>query len=519
VVVALTSPRGRPFVLAALLLVSVTIGVIGLTARSSPVGTVDSSGLNEVLTPCAALVAIGVAFISIVRWRLGGDPLSLRVGIAVFLLAGGPLLAAGVVPTIVPSVRGQSAVVAVSAASTVVALGILTFALARLWQQSLRLRRLVPLTVAATAAVAGVLMAFPGIARSLGGAVTVEPGVGPMLVRVLLVVVWTMVASAYAIDALLRHRWLTAWFGLSLFGLALAQVVGASSETRGDLWATGFTLLTFVALLCALHGLNEELKRAHLVQRARLIDSELAADAAYARYRTERTAREEQAHDTRSAILAIGATARALEVGYHELEPETTAALARALCDEIGRVQRLNETEREPVSCTPFNVADALHSVLVCCRSGGLRVEVDLPASLVADGRPADVAQIVHCLLANAARHAAGSLVSVRGMCDDSRVIVRVEDSGPGIDPALHEEIFTRAVSHGDGSGLGLYVARRLAREQGGDLWVDPNRRSGAAFVLALPAVSVVRATPEGLHHDPVDGRHLDCLVPVGAAQ
>ena len=171
------------------------------------------------------------------------------------------------------------------------------------------------------------------------------------------------------------------------------------------------------------------------------------------------------------------------------------------------------------MSCRPFNVADALHSVLVCCESGGLRVDVDLPASLVADGRPADVAEIVHCLLANAARHAAGSLVSVRGMCDDGRVIVRVEDSGPGIDPTLHEEIFVRAVSHRGGSGLGLYVARRLAREQGGDLWVDPYRRSGAAFVLALPPVRVVRAEPEGLHHYPIDGGHLDRLVPIRAAQ
>ena len=270
-VVALTSPTGRPFVLAALLLVIVTIGVIGLTAGSPSVGAVDSTGLNEVLTPCAALVAVGVAFISILRWRLVRDPLSLRVGIAVFVLAGGPLLAAEVVPTIVPSVRGQSAVVAVSAASTVVALGILMVALARLGQQSVRLRRLVPSTVAATAAVAGVLMVFPGIARSLGGALTVEPGVGPALVRVLLVVVWTVVASAYTIDGLRRNRWLTAWFGLSLFGLALAQVVGASSEARGDLWATGSSLLSLVALLYALYGVNEELKRAYLVQRARLI--------------------------------------------------------------------------------------------------------------------------------------------------------------------------------------------------------------------------------------------------------
>jgi len=507
---------GRRFVLAAVLLVIVTIGVIGLTAWSSSVGAVDSTGLNEVLTPCAALVAIGVAFISILRWRRVADPLSLRVGIAVFVLAGGPLLAEGVVPTIVPSVRNNSTLVAVGAASTVVALGILMFALARLGQQSVTLRRLLPSTIAATAAVAGALMMFPGPAGSLGGAMTVESGAAPALARVLLAVVWTVVASAYAIDGLRRNRWLTAWFGLSLFGLALAQAVGALSETRGDFWATGSTLLRFVALLYALYGVNEELKRAYLVQRARLIDSELAADAVQARYRAERGAREERVHDARSAILAIAAAARALEIGNHE--PETTAGLARALSGEIGRVQRLLEAEREPVPCVPFNVADALHSVLVCCRSGGLRVDADLPASLLAHGRSVDVAEIVHCLLANAARHAPGSPVSVRGTWYDGHVIVRVEDCGPGIDPTLHEEIFVRAVSPGGGSGLGLYVARRLAREQGGDLWVDPYCRSGAAFVLALPAISVVTAEPETPHHCPNDCGHLDRLLPIGAA-
>ena len=108
--------------------------------------------------------------------------------------------------------------------------------------------------------------------------------------------------------------------------------------------------------------------------------------------------------------------------------------------------------------------------------------------------------------------------MSVRGTWYDGHVIVRVEDCGPGIDPTLHEEIFVRAVSPGGGSGLGLYVARRLAREQGGDLWVDPYCRSGAAFVLALPAISVVTAEPETPHHCPNDCGHLDRLLPIGAA-
>jgi signal transduction histidine kinase len=74
-------------------------------------------------------------------------------------------------------------------------------------------------------------------------------------------------------------------------------------------------------------------------------------------------------------------------------------------------------------------------------------------------------------------------------------VTVLVTDTGPGVPPADRERIFDRLVqldeartADGGGAGLGLAIARGIARAHGGDLrCVDPPDGTGAAFALTLP--------------------------------
>ena len=69
---------------------------------------------------------------------------------------------------------------------------------------------------------------------------------------------------------------------------------------------------------------------------------------------------------------------------------------------------------------------------------------------------------------------------------------VRVIDQGPGIAAEQQSAIFEkfeRLGRSGDGgSGLGLYISRRLARAMGGDLKVKSTAGEGATFTLTLPA-------------------------------
>lgn len=98
---------------------------------------------------------------------------------------------------------------------------------------------------------------------------------------------------------------------------------------------------------------------------------------------------------------------------------------------------------------------------------------------------------MVKNLLTNAARHAPGAPVHLGVERAGRRVRVVCRDHGPGIDPALAPHVFERGVrgAQSEGSGLGLYGARMLMREQGGDLVLE-RVPTGTRFVATLPATT-----------------------------
>lgn len=79
--------------------------------------------------------------------------------------------------------------------------------------------------------------------------------------------------------------------------------------------------------------------------------------------------------------------------------------------------------------------------------------------------------------------------VEVSAVVDDSRLHVSVCDGGPGV--PVHDAEFVFAPGHttGTGSGLGLALARRIARSTGGDVTLvkEDDQVSGATFVVSLP--------------------------------
>ena len=108
------------------------------------------------------------------------------------------------------------------------------------------------------------------------------------------------------------------------------------------------------------------------------------------------------------------------------------------------------------------------------------------------------VGQILFNLVDNAAKYARGSVpaqVALTVAATDERVTIAVRDHGPGVAAVHRERIFAPfdrgavAVSSNDvpGVGLGLALARGLARDLGGELRLDPGTGAGACFVLELP--------------------------------
>jgi CheY-like chemotaxis protein len=107
---------------------------------------------------------------------------------------------------------------------------------------------------------------------------------------------------------------------------------------------------------------------------------------------------------------------------------------------------------------------------------------------------------VVNNLVANAIKftmrgHVALSAQLIAAAGGHALVVVRIDDSGPGVAPAQRERIFEPFVQgdasltrqHG-GSGLGLPIARRLARAMGGDVTLERSGSDGSTFAFSWPA-------------------------------
>jgi signal transduction histidine kinase len=125
----------------------------------------------------------------------------------------------------------------------------------------------------------------------------------------------------------------------------------------------------------------------------------------------------------------------------------------------------------------------------------GMAEERDLSISLVLEPAnvrcdPRKVKQILINLLQNAFdASAAGSTITIEAGLAGGGARIRVIDRGKGVDSSLGEAVFEPGVtSKAVGSGLGLTIARALARQHGGDVVLSPRDGGGTIAEVVLPA-------------------------------
>ncbi|RMB86093.1 ATP-binding protein [Streptomyces shenzhenensis] len=214
--------------------------------------------------------------------------------------------------------------------------------------------------------------------------------------------------------------------------------------------------------------------------------------------RHERQLTAELSHELRTPLSRIVAEldwwrarprSRAETRATHEVIADAARSMG-TICDTL-----LNEA-RDGLGAAPgtTDVGPALCRLVAALEPpGAVRITVtgpDLP--LRAGVQPALLERIVGPLVANALRYARAD-VTIAARPAAGGVRVDVTDDGPGVPEWFTDRLFQpgRRAEPGDGhggAGLGLPLARRLARSAGGEVTFDPGNVPGARFVVTLPA-------------------------------
>src|SRR6266545_2094890 len=209
------------------------------------------------------------------------------------------------------------------------------------------------------------------------------------------------------------------------------------------------------------------------------------------------------AHELRTPLTSIMAMLRTVEQHGSQLGlgqvidyAKTGLLQAKRLNSMIDQLLATAEPRRARTGPDPAELArQAGHVASLTYPGRPVAVEVGGPLPVHVD--PNQVLEVLDNLLGNADKYTPpGTPIWMEAGRSEGRAVLAVEDAGPGVPSQERERIFEQFTRLDDGLcqeprglGLGLTIARQLARAQGGELAaVDPSRPTGGArFELHLP--------------------------------
>jgi two-component system, OmpR family, sensor histidine kinase VicK len=128
------------------------------------------------------------------------------------------------------------------------------------------------------------------------------------------------------------------------------------------------------------------------------------------------------------------------------------------------------------------------HVKLLCHNINGKQELADNKVVLVyADkGR---IIQVISNLVSNAFNFTKKGFITITKRIEDGSVVVSIKDTGSGIDPQILPRLFTKFTTRSEkGTGLGLYICKRIIEAHGGRIWGENNVDHGATFSFSLHA-------------------------------
>ncbi|WP_147163531.1 stimulus-sensing domain-containing protein [Pararhodospirillum oryzae] len=219
------------------------------------------------------------------------------------------------------------------------------------------------------------------------------------------------------------------------------------------------------------------------------------------------------AHEIKNPLTSLRS---AVETAARLDDPAKQKRLMAVVVDDVQRLDRLitdisdasrmdaemSRAEKEPVRLRPIlETLAEIHASEAEDQKLTIRVEGDPQDSLIVHGMEGRLVQVFRNLLVNALSFSPyGKTIRLKGRRVRDRIVISVDDEGPGLPPGSEELIFKRFYSErpadekfGTHSGLGLAISRQIVEAHGGTIRANnrlgsDGRVQGARFVVDLPA-------------------------------
>lgn len=239
------------------------------------------------------------------------------------------------------------------------------------------------------------------------------------------------------------------------------------------------------------------------LERVRTEEAASRAEAARQSEEFKSTLLDAIAHEFKTPLTSIKAAATGLRMADSQF-PVDQRELTAVIEEETDRLSQLvteavKMAEIEAGRTTPkrgsVGVMDLFQIASGSFEGRGadrIQIQVSTGARIWAD--PDLIVLALRQLIDNAMKYAgADAAVRLDHVVEEGRVVLQVADNGPGVPERDRERIFEKFyrranASQTPGTGLGLHIAREIARIHGGDLWVRAASPNGAVFCLSLPS-------------------------------
>ena len=208
------------------------------------------------------------------------------------------------------------------------------------------------------------------------------------------------------------------------------------------------------------------------------------------------------AHELRTPIQPIlGLTqfllSKTKNIKDHELLDVVVRNAKRLLrlTDEILDVTKI-ESHSLKLSKEQFNLNDVIKNAINDIatnkeESNNLKLIFQSEEEIFIEADRSRLTQVISNLLSNAVKFTKeeGGTITITAEKKDTQVIVKIKDTGTGIDPEILPRLFSKFASKSErgGTGLGLFIAKNIVESHGGEIWAENNAdRKGATFSFSL---------------------------------